>query len=246
MHRVSLTGTDAGLFLPLPIFRAVCPRLGLGCLWPLERLCSLRGSPPLSVPRTRPINTPRHVHPNTGVYLKTIWWLVYADGVHIECSSYSPLPSISHPPLPAQGSHPSPPHPPRGHTGRGRKTGEIVLFTAMSYIRGFTLPHYEVNPSSSCQTWRSFFLDCVTCTLRFTAAAKEKNPRRWQVRMERIRRRCPRGVPRLIRCDVMGLNLRLLPDTQRDRCWQSKAQVRSSRCSRRSTAAAMESTLGGE
>lgn len=95
MHRV-FTGADAGLFLPLPLLCVICPAFGSWLPFMTYLLTpGFSQIPPLSVPRTRPINAPRHVHPNTPVYLKIIRWLVYADGVHIKCSIYSLLPPQS-------------------------------------------------------------------------------------------------------------------------------------------------------
>lgn len=58
-------------------------------------------TPPPSIPKTRPVNGPSHVLPHTSAHLTSVWWLVYADGVHNKCSIHSPLPIISHPMLPA-------------------------------------------------------------------------------------------------------------------------------------------------
>lgn len=96
--------------------------------------------------------------------------------MHNKCSIYSLLPLISHPPLPAR--RPWGPH-------RKRKEDRWNCpFYGNLLLLEFTLLHYKVNPSSSCQSERKFSWDCVTRTLVFTVTAKKilhVNKRAWKV-----------------------------------------------------------------
>lgn len=134
------TGTDAGYICPIPV--------NMPQVWVLT-VAWLLGSPKLlrlSIPGTWSINAPHHVYPNTAVHLKITWWLLYADGEHIKCCIYSLLPPVSHPPLPNRH--------PLGATQK--EEGRQMKSSFLRWCLTFSGLHFEVNPSSSCQTQWSF------------------------------------------------------------------------------------------
>ncbi len=92
---------------------------------------------------------------------------------------------------------------PWGPHRKKKKDGWNCPFYSDVLLWGFTLLHYEANPSSSCQTKRCFMRLCYLHTLLYGGCKEnpDVNKREWK-ELRRVR------VPCLIRCNVLGLILR--------------------------------------